>query len=73
MRSSEQFLEITGATNSKKVLINKRAIIFVTVCGDEEKSLIHLIDGDRVTRIPTKESYKDVSEELLWFGSKEIE
>lgn len=66
MRSNKQFIEITGYVNSKKYLINKNAIIFATTQEPGERAVLLIKDGDRMRQIPTKESYVDISEELLW-------
>ena len=70
MRSSEQFIEITGDNNGKKFLLNKSAIIFVTQSEIEDKAIIIMQDGDRLHKIPSKETYASISEELLWWSSE---
>ena len=67
MRSSKDFIELTGKINNKKYLINKKLIIYVTQDSENESAIIFVVDGDRTTRILVKESYKDVAEELFWF------
>ena len=68
MRSNNDFIEITGKINNKKFLINKTNIIYVTKPEDnsDDQAVILVKDGDRSMRIISKESYKDVVEELLW-------
>ena len=68
MRSNRDFIEVTGKLNSKKFLINKANIVFVTKPedSDNEQAVLVIKDGDRSTRVIAKESYKEVTEELLW-------
>ena len=68
MRSNSDFIEVTGATNGKKFLVNKSAIIFVTKADNDENAIILTKDGDHMHKILTKEDYKSVSEEILWNG-----
>lgn len=68
MRSNSDFIEVTGLTGGKKILVNKSAIIFVTQGETEEHAVIMTHSGDRMNKIITKESYKDVTEEILWNG-----
>ena len=68
MRSNCDFIEVTGLTNGKKTLINKRSIIFVTPGESDDHATIMMQNGDRMAKILTKESYKDVTEEILWNG-----
>lgn len=66
MRSNSNFIEVTGVTNNKKFLVNKAAIIFVMPAENEDHSVIMTVNGDKAYKILTKESYKDVTEEILW-------
>ena len=66
MRSSESFIEVTGSLNGKKFLINKRAITFITQEDDGERAVILMNDGDKMKKILTKETYRDISEEIFW-------
>lgn len=68
MRSSRDFIEVTGCTNCKKFLVNKSAIIFVTQVDNDENAVILTKDGEHMHKILTKESYKNVTEEILWNG-----
>lgn len=70
MRSNYDFIEITGVSGNKKFLINKSSIIFVTPAdgSEEQHAVIMTKSGDRMNKILTKESYKDVTEEILWNG-----
>ena len=65
MRSSRDFIEVTGCTNCKKFLVNKSAIIFVTQVDNDENAVILSKDGEHMHK---KESYKNVTEEILWGG-----
>ena len=64
MRSNEDFIELTS--NKKKYLINKKSIIFVTPGEKEDEAVVVLADGDRERRCVVRESYSDISSELLW-------
>ena len=75
MRTSDRFIEVTGfgGTNGKKFLVNKSAIIFVTQEDGTDKARISIANanGDRMYRIVTKESYKEVANNLLnWVDFK---
>lgn len=77
MRSNKDFIEIHGARTKNSQLINKRAIIFVVKGFDETnycRAVIHVTSGgDHVYKIDCEESYKDVTEELLWNPIEEDE
>lgn len=75
MRSNKDFIEVTGKVNSKKFLVNKRNIIFVTRPEDgteDDRAVVMVKNGDQVMKIIARESYKDVTEELLWGSEKEV-
>lgn len=65
MRASDNFIEVTGAINGKKFLVNKSAIIFVMKEEEGDGAVISTLNGDRVYRIVTKESYNKVANSLL--------
>ena len=64
MRSNSDFIELTGK-NDAKILFNKNKIMYVTE-DDNETTRIVMEDGDRELRVVVKETYDDVSSELLW-------
>ena len=71
MRTSDRFIEVTGGINGKKFLVNKSAIIFVTQEDETDRAGISTLNGDRMYRIVTKESYKEVANNLLnWVDFK---
>ena len=69
MRSCADFIEITGKGNNKKYLVNKAAITYVSQDPTDETAVILLRDGEHTSKVFTKESYKDVTEEILWFSA----
>ena len=68
MRSNCDFIEITGIYGENKFLVNKNAIVFVTRDDSKEHAIIETRTGEHMYKIVTKESYKDVAEEILWNG-----
>lgn len=75
MRTSKNFIEVTGGINGKKFLVNKSAIIFVAPEDGTDNAVIYTVNGDGMYRIAAKENYKDVANNLLsWpFCAKEEE
>lgn len=71
MRTSDRFIEVTGSVNNKKFLVNKSAIIFIMKEEEGDGAVISTVNGDRVYRIVTKESYDEVANSLLnWYDFK---
>ena len=68
MRSNYNYIEITDYVNGKKLLLNKSSIIFVTKADEDERAVILTKGGEYMNKIFAKESYEDISEELLWKG-----
>lgn len=69
MRSNRDFIEVHGLRTKKLHLVNKRSIIFVIKGSedpDDQKAVITVTSGDHAFKIECEESYKDISEELLW-------
>ena len=69
MRSSRDFIEVHGARTRNLQLINKRAIVFVIPSEgspDEQNAVIIMARGEHSYKIVCEESYKEVTEELLW-------
>ena len=64
MRSNDDFIELTS--NNKKILFNKKAIIFITPNEKANNAVVVVNDGDRQMRYIVKEDYSDVASELLW-------
>ena len=66
MRSNSRFIEVTGRVNGKRFLLNKSVITSVVQEDETEMALILTKDVDKMKRIPVKESYADLTKELLW-------
>ena len=69
MRSNCDFIEVTGIYGENKFLINKNQIVYIRKeDGEDEHAIIMIAGGERMHKVVTKESYKEVTEELLWHG-----
>ena len=65
MRSNRDFIEVTGFRGDKKFLVNKAAIILIKLDDYTDGAVIMTINGDQIYKLPTKESYSELAEELL--------
>lgn len=74
MKSSKHFIEVTGMYGDKKLLVGKNWITFITPAHDEmmdDYTIIHITDGQRVTKLKCRESYKEIASELIFGYGKE--